>query len=178
MEKNKLYWSLYKEGIDKVEKYCERCKRKVVFYDSLVRRHNANGKNLYQYAIYKCEKGHTWNKILNKYNSSNANEFNFNRISYTSTYLKENDYKREGKEKVSFEKITIEEFKKGNFKDINISVNGNMSIRLDKLLGDNITDVSRSEIQQRIKTGSVLVNGREAKPKYKVNDGDEITIII
>ena len=45
-------------------RYCSRCKRNVRFTDSGKIRQNANGKNIITFAIYKCGKGHTWNKKL------------------------------------------------------------------------------------------------------------------
>jgi hypothetical protein len=50
-----------------VEKWCPNCKKKTEFRDSGKRRQNANGKNIFEYAIYKCKKGHTWNLKLRKY---------------------------------------------------------------------------------------------------------------
>lgn len=51
---------------------CSNCKSKVVFKNSNVKRHNANGKNIYKFAIYKCDKGHTWHKMLDKVDSAEA----------------------------------------------------------------------------------------------------------
>lgn len=47
-----------------ITRYCSRCKGKVQFVDSGKLRQNANGKTIFTYAIYKCAKGHTWNKKL------------------------------------------------------------------------------------------------------------------
>jgi len=51
-----------KEGA--IIRYCSRCKTNVPFFDSKKTRTNANGKNLFIYAIYKCEKDHTWNRKI------------------------------------------------------------------------------------------------------------------
>lgn len=46
--------------------------------------------------------------------------------------------------------------------------------RLDKALAD-VTDLSRSQANEQIKAGLVLVNGRAAKAKYTVQAGDVVT---
>lgn len=43
---------------------CSNCGRIVLFFGTNVRRHSPNGKNIYRFAIYKCEKNHTWNEKL------------------------------------------------------------------------------------------------------------------
>ncbi len=47
-------------------------------------------------------------------------------------------------------------------------------IRLDKALAD-LTDLSRSQANEEIKNGTVLVNGQTSKAKYSVQAGDIIT---
>ena len=46
--------------------------------------------------------------------------------------------------------------------------------RLDKALAD-LTELSRSQANEAIKVGTVLVNGKSAKAKYAVKEGDVIT---
>ena len=46
--------------------------------------------------------------------------------------------------------------------------------RLDKALAD-LTELSRSQANEAIKAGTVLVNGRLSKAKYAVKEGDVIT---
>ena len=46
--------------------------------------------------------------------------------------------------------------------------------RLDKSLAD-LTELSRSQANEAIKAGTVLVNGKSAKAKYAVKEGDVIT---
>ena len=46
--------------------------------------------------------------------------------------------------------------------------------RLDKALAD-LTELSRSQANEAIKAGTVLVNGKSAKAKYAVIEGDVIT---
>ncbi len=51
-----LHWRLSQKPERAVKKHCKMCGKGSVFTDTNVRRHNANGKSIYQYAIYKCEK--------------------------------------------------------------------------------------------------------------------------
>ncbi len=170
MSKKIVFWQLQKEETMKVERHCKGCKNKVDFYDSYVRRHNANGKNIYQYAIYKCANGHTWNKVLNKYHAVQVNHLNGITKTSTNSYLKKNEIKEMDKEII--EKIELTKCKEQGIYEITIIVRGTNDIRLDRLLGENIIDRSRSEIQARIKKGKVLMNGQNTKPGYRLRDGD------
>ena len=51
-------------------------------------------------------------------------------------------------------------------------------IRLDQYLAAHLPELSRSRIQNLIKSGDVLVNGSPAKPKNPVSCGDSITVRI
>ena len=48
--------------------------------------------------------------------------------------------------------------------------------RLDKAVSNINTTLSREAIQRMIKTGKILVNGKQSKPSYKTNVNDIITI--
>lgn len=48
--------------------------------------------------------------------------------------------------------------------------------RLDAFLAERIEGWSRSRLQRSIDDGDILVNGRPAKPSYKLREGDEIDI--
>ncbi|MDX5001327.1 S4 domain-containing protein, partial [Streptococcus suis] len=50
-------------------------------------------------------------------------------------------------------------------------------VRLDKALADN-SELSRSQANEEIKKGIVLVNGQVKKAKYTVQEGDRITFDI
>jgi 23S rRNA pseudouridine1911/1915/1917 synthase len=50
-------------------------------------------------------------------------------------------------------------------------------IRLDKFLMDRLMKVSRNRLQNAIRSGSVLVDGKEVKPNFKVKPGQEITVV-
>ena len=107
MNQLSLNWELYEERIDSVERYCSGCGNKVAFYDSMVRRHNANGKKIFQYAIYKCEKGHTWNKVLNKYLAKESNILSKANSLENNPYMKEDKYKNEGQQQLMVDKFSV-----------------------------------------------------------------------
>ncbi|MBE4908798.1 RluA family pseudouridine synthase [Bacillus luteolus] len=50
--------------------------------------------------------------------------------------------------------------------------------RIDKAVSAINNEWSRTQVQQWIKEGQVIVNGKEIKPNYKVADGDQIIITI
>ncbi len=50
--------------------------------------------------------------------------------------------------------------------------------RIDKVLSTQNEDWSRSQVQQWIKDGQILVNGGKTKPNYKCSVGDDITVTI
>ena len=47
-------------------------------------------------------------------------------------------------------------------------------IRLDLYLSELYNGISRSKIQNSIKSGKILVNGKEKKPSYILKDGDKV----
>ncbi|MGD6775446.1 RluA family pseudouridine synthase [Sutcliffiella horikoshii] len=50
--------------------------------------------------------------------------------------------------------------------------------RIDKVLSTQNEEWSRSQVQQWIKEGQILVNGEKTKPNYKCSVGDNITVTI
>lgn len=155
MMKKKVYIKLEMLVELQVERYCSGCKQKVIFKDSLVRRNNANGKKIYQYAIYKCEKGHTWNKMLNHLDASTANKINYE--------TREQHQYKSSEAGIVFDKIES--------KIIEIQSEGK-KMRLDKLL-HKLSDKTRREVNDLIK-GYVYVNDHQVDGKYKVKNGDVI----
>ena len=49
--------------------------------------------------------------------------------------------------------------------------------RLDQYLVSNLSDISRSQIQKHIKSGSILVNGKLAKTGYSLLNCDKISVL-
>lgn len=57
-----------------------------------------------------------------------------------------------------------------------IAENDSKNKRLDAFLAERIEGWSRSRLQRLIDDGDVLVNGKTAKPSYKLREGDEIDV--
>lgn len=51
-------------------------------------------------------------------------------------------------------------------------------LRIDKFLMDRLEKVSRSRVQDAIRTGSITVDGQEVKPNFKVKPGHEISVVV
>jgi hypothetical protein len=148
-----------------VLRYCRSCGRTVPFFDTSIRRHNANGKNIYRFAIYKCERDHTWNEKLAIYKSFTEHvevpEQETMAENLALPALPVLDYKEQGVQEV---RITIE--------------SADARYRLDKLLASRLDGWSRSQIVQKIKDGRIRVNQREAKPSAILSASDVIVIVI
>ncbi len=145
-----------------VERYCSHCGSKVTFTDSGKRRVNANGKNLYEYAIYKCERDHTWNKIL-KTNEAVAEvpQYQDSLLGCRNEDIELSRLIKEGTHEIE---IILEE------------VIGKW--RLDKLLGDKIPDTSRSVICKMIDNGAIRVDRRIVKQNLRLKKHQVITIFV
>ena len=48
--------------------------------------------------------------------------------------------------------------------------------RLDKIVSNLETNLSREAVQRMIKNGKILVNGKQEKPSYKTSIGETLTI--
>lgn len=48
--------------------------------------------------------------------------------------------------------------------------------RLDRVLAEHFSDVSRSQLTKWIKDGSITVNGESRKPNYKLTGGESVTV--
>lgn len=65
------------------------------------------------------------------------------------------------------------------FEEYSFSVDGKQSpLRLDKFLQDKTAKMSRSKIQNAIRSGSVTVNGKEIKSNHKVKPGQQILMVL
>ena len=61
---------------------------------------------------------------------------------------------------------------------ISLSNPADVGRRLDTVLADCVSDLSRSRIQVLIKSGHILVNGRSAKARQPVELDDNVTVEI
>lgn len=165
MEKKlNLIWNIYNDKVDSVERYCHNCGKKVEFEDSLKRRRNANGKDIFYFAIYKCPKGHTWNKMLQTFKAKQGVE-----NSEEEFVLK----------KCDIDVIEIKKLKKEGITEIEIIINTlQKKLRIDKLLSMKIKDSSRSEIVKYINAGIIRINGCIVKSGANLREKDIITLNI
>ncbi|MEL6560424.1 MAG: RluA family pseudouridine synthase [Bacteroidota bacterium] len=51
-------------------------------------------------------------------------------------------------------------------------------LRVDKFLMDRLANVTRNKLQDAIKSGFVLVNGKPVKPNHKIHPNDEVKIAL
>lgn len=165
MNKLTLIWGFNATREDMVERYCHNCNKKVMFTDSKKRRRNANGKTIYEYAIYKCEKEHTWNKLLKSYSAHTDIE----------VFLEE-----ESQEVLQYEtpkELILTEAIADGLQEIEIYVkNINERQRLDKLLALHITDLSRTQIKLWIDSGKIQIDNCNVKPDTRVRNHQRIQI--
>ena len=159
-----FHWRLSQIAERTVEKHCKMCGKLSVFTDTNVRRHNANGKNIYQYAIYKCEKNHTWNKKLAIYKAFSAH------------YAEMEDQKEESS---IVSTIPIISLAQQGIKEIHIVLDDVIGQhRIDKVLANQIEDWSRSQIIKKIVNGSIQLNDQVIKPGTRLSKGGRISIFI
>ncbi|WP_251460047.1 S4 domain-containing protein [Weizmannia agrestimuris] len=161
-------WSVHNgEKVETVVKYCPNCGKVVNFYDTLMRRHNSNGKNIYKFTIFKCEKNHTWNrkeKIFKSYDPK--------------LEIKNRDFPNEAPQNDN-EKINLVTHLKNGFNKICININYlDEPVRIDKVLGNQLIDISRNQICSLIKEGKILLNKNTIKNHTAVKEKDTIEIFI
>jgi hypothetical protein len=162
MQNVQMTWSLQEAQDLTIEKHCSNCGKTVRFTDTMIRRHNANGKNIYRFAIYKCEKNHTWNKKLEIYQA----------------YTNHSRVMEEEKDPTSQVcKIPIQKYENNGIEQVQIElseVEGNF--RIDKTIAKQIDDWSRTEINKRIQQGTIRINNHTIKPSTSLKKADQITI--
>ncbi|MCC7233097.1 MAG: RluA family pseudouridine synthase [Bacteroidia bacterium] len=55
---------------------------------------------------------------------------------------------------------------------------GQQPLRIDRFLMNRIENTSRNKIQKACDAGSILVNGKKARPSYKVKPGDQVQVVL
>lgn len=150
VETIEFIWELYEPERVTVDRHCPNCNGKVPFYDSGQRRYNANGKDIFEYAIYKCGRGHTWNKLLNIYKAAENGKI-FNSVM--------------ARKETTANIITVSELRKKGIGSLIVflqAIEGRW--RLDKALAGQIRDLSRTQIETLIRKGAVSIDRVTAKP--------------
>lgn len=166
MTKKIYHWELNDDSNDSsIMRYCHNCGRKVVFKDSKKRRRNANGKTIFEYAIYKCEKDHTWNLPLGTYKPSDI--------------IENNRMVESADKKCNYDILNLKELKNEGIIEIRIileEVTGKW--RIDKLLADRIKDYSRTKICEFINLAYILLDGKAASHDTLLRKKQTITIML
>lgn len=159
-----FHWRLSQEPEQSVTKHCKMCGKISVFTDTNVRRHNANGKSIYKYAVFKCEKNHTWNKKLAIYKT------------FSEHVVKMEDHKEEAS---VLSDIPINSLSEQGVKVIHIVLDDVIGKhRVDKVLAGQVEDWSRSQIIEKIKEGTIQINEQAIKPSSRLAKGERISIFI
>lgn len=183
-----INWSIEGNKTDKVERYCHNCGKKVEFTDSLKRRQNANGKDIYHFAIYKCDQGHTWNMKIESFKAISGLENNSDGIKYrdmnsaeeytSESGIREDSIREQGAPisiEEAFETLNIEAL---SHERVNITVRGRGKIRLDKLLSERLVGISRNDIKKHIESGNIRLGESICKYKQSIRDNDVISLNI
>ncbi|MGV3464549.1 MAG: RNA-binding S4 domain-containing protein [Heyndrickxia sp.] len=167
MQEKQLYWNIVSDVADKmIYKHCKNCEKTVLFKDTLIRRHNANGKNIYRFAIYKCEKDHTWNQKLSIYKTF-------------TDHVKNDEVKEENYLAIVEDKnIEWSKFVEDGIGSVSIVIQNIIgdNPRMDKILSERISDLSRSQIVRKIKDKFILINQETCRPSQKLIKNDVITL--
>ena len=178
MENLSLHWNITgKKSDESVIRFCHSCGKKVKFMDSKVRRENANGNNVYRFAIYKCEKGHTWNKTLKKFKSfKNMKE---NLLDAGKKYDMNNIFSSLPSKDIQIQPsselcYSIHQ-KTSNCIKIHVNIVEG-SIRLDKLIASKFSDISRTKAKEMIKIGALLVDNAHVKGNLEIKKSCILTL--
>ncbi len=157
-------WEIHENKTEVIERYCHNCGKKTRFTDSGKRRHNANGKVIFEYAIYKCENDHTWNKALGT-------------LDTTQQLQKEAGHTMAKVDCLAL--INITELAAQGYVKVEICISGTAGKRrLDATLSCGISNLSRNAIANLIKNERVLVNGAKAKTSTGLKPGHIISILL
>jgi hypothetical protein len=165
-----LTWSLYQaETAKTIERHCSTCGRTTIFTDTGKKRRNANGKNIFEYMIYRCGKGHSWNHKIRQYKACESHQY----------ALPENARHNGNSSRQKIQPLALSQYQAQGITMITIRLDMVEGIwRLDKLLAAHITDISRTEIQNMIKAGRILLNHKEIKSGATLKRGDTIQIYV
>jgi len=89
--------------------------------------------------------------------------------------MKDSKLPEKGEKKVRGEEESTDDYQEHQVISVD---NRQRPIRLDKFLVDRLPNASRNRIQNAVRSGSILVDGREVKPNYKIKPGDEVHIVM
>lgn len=151
-------WNMAGDAAHGVERYCPNCGKQVLFTDSGKVRRNANGKDIYAFAIYKCPRDHTWNRRIE------------------GDPLLAPGRQKQGPAGPPEELPGLEQLRRQGYTELRITVTGTASERLDRALAARFAELSRTGWQRRIEDGFVTVDGRVVKAGYVVKEESVIVV--
>jgi hypothetical protein len=165
-----LTWNLYQEEAAKtIERHCSTCGKTTTFTDTGKKRRNANGKNIFEYTIYRCEKGHSWNHKIRQYKASESHQHT---LPENSGHIGNGNGSRQ-----KIQPLALSQYQTQGITMITIQLDAvEGAWRLDKLLATHIEDVNRTRFREMIKAGQILFNGEEIKPGTIVKQQGTIQI--
>lgn len=166
----KLIWSLYQEKTaNTIQRHCSTCGKTTTFTDTGKKRRNANGKNIFEYIIYRCGKGHSWNHKIRQYKASESHQ---HALPENSEHIGNGNSSRQ-----KIQPLSLLQYQAQGITMITIQLATVEGVwRLDKLLATHIEDVSRTRLREMMKTGQILFNGKEIKPGTIVKQQGTIQI--
>jgi 23S rRNA pseudouridine1911/1915/1917 synthase len=95
------------------------------------------------------------------------------------TYLQEKNSSLPASEELQDGIGSPEELQDELYEHLRIQADPGQSLmRVDKFLLIRIENASRNRIQNAIKAGTVLLNGKTVKPSYKVKPGDQVSVVL
>ena len=167
-----LTWNLYQEETAKtIERHCSTCGRTTTFTDTGKKRRNANGKNIFEYTIYRCGKGHSWNHKIRQYKACESHQYAL------PEGTGHNGDANSSRQKI--QPLALSQYQAQGITMITIQLDAvEGAWRLDKLLAARITDVNRTEVQNMIKAGRILLNHKEIKSGAALKRGNTIQIYL
>jgi hypothetical protein len=145
-------WRLVAPGAA-VLRHCQGCGRATEFRNSGKVRRNANGKRIYQFEIYKCDRDHTWNRPV------------------PVTEPGEEPCAAPLEEGSGLIRLEI--------RDLPVEIlieRCDGSWRLDKVLADRLDGLSRAAVAALIDSGGIRVNGQAVRARHLLRTGDLIAI--
>ena len=164
VKKETYTWKIHGFRNETIRRYCHNCGHVSGFRDSGKIRRNANGKDIFEFAIYKCENDHTWNRFLGTFKSVLITDEAEPPAEENKSLIVMIDLDKSAAEGNDLVEILIGE--------------AGSRVRLDKLLAGNLKGVSRSKIASMITCGKIRVDGRLVKPGFSVPEGAVITIML
>ncbi len=174
----KLTWTLGSDATEVVARYCSHCGKVVDFSDSGYRRQNANGKNIFHFAIFKCEKGHTWNNKIEQFTAkSNLTNVPLKLRELEASMQVQTAEILEETMAVENTPILLTDVKAQGYDRLQIHVDiFKGKHRLDKILSERLENLSRTQLVKQIDAGFISLDGQPAKGKSTLHSQHVIEI--